>query len=193
MEEDLEMLKFFAPAGYLMIVLPRNKLDKKRLIRMWQTCFEKRTLSILDNFHLLYMELISVALLNILVYRDSLYTIRKKYSLVLSININIENIKIFLVLSIAQSWETWALWSLPVSCVMLEPLTEGRALIKSIIPPLRICCFLDSSLIWVKPSFLLNKDWFVVVILWCSQPLHLGYISKAPLLLQWFILWVINP
>lgn len=38
----------------------------------------KRTLDVLDNFYLFYMKLISVALLVILVYRDSLYTIRKE-------------------------------------------------------------------------------------------------------------------
>lgn len=41
LEEELEMLKFFAPAGYLMIMLPRKKLNKKRLIRMRKTCLEK--------------------------------------------------------------------------------------------------------------------------------------------------------
>lgn len=187
-EEELEMLKFFVSAGYLMIMLPRNQLDKKRLIRMWKNCLEKNVTEVtwrpdvLNNFLLLYMKLISVAFLVILVYIDSLYIKRKKI--------------FFSGLSIAQSWDMNSLTSSSVLYDVGAPCgREGTGMMKSIILPLRICFLLPSSLILLKPSFLLNKDWFVVVIPWCSQSLHLSctlhIVSRALLLLQCLILWVV--
>lgn len=61
LKEELEVLKFFAPAGYLMIMPPRKKPDKKRLIRMQKSCLEKDVdteavwrPAFLDSFHLPY-------------------------------------------------------------------------------------------------------------------------------------------